>query len=62
MTVTDHIFFWKMTVTYNKDVFSYGHLSDFLKSDFLSYTFFSSNLWCPCDKFIDYYRTNARAI
>jgi hypothetical protein len=31
----------KMTVTYNKDVFSYGHLSDFLKSDFLFHIHFS---------------------
>jgi hypothetical protein len=39
---------------------SYGHLSDFLKIGFsLSYTFFSRNLLFPCDKFIDYYRTNA---
>jgi hypothetical protein len=32
---------FKMTVTYNKDVFSYGHLSDFLKSDFLFHIHFS---------------------
>ena len=48
-----------MTVIYNKDVFSYGHLSDFSKSDFLFHIHFSVVI---CDKFIDYYRTNACAI
>jgi hypothetical protein len=50
MTVTDHNFFWKMTVAYNKlDVFSYGHLSDFLKSDFLFHIHFSVVI---CDFFV----------
>jgi len=56
-----------MTVTENCN---YGHLSFQLRSSYrffkigfsLSYTFFSRNLWFPCDKFIYYYRTNACAI
>ena len=38
MTVTDHIFFLKIAVI---SVFSYGHLNDFLKSDFLFHIHFS---------------------
>jgi hypothetical protein len=46
---------------FNK-VFLFLFLAIFNIGFSLSYTFSIRNLWFPCDKFIDYYRTNACAI
>ena len=59
MTVTDH----NLAVQLRWSKFSEAVIFAIFKIGFsLSYIFFSRNLWFPCDKSIDYYRTNACAI